>query len=212
MTSSSPMSRSHWPQTFLLIGFTAVFIGYLTVWLPGPAAGLSLIGVEMGEWIKFMGMGPTRNWFYLPPISLGLMLAVWTVGWPDGRWQTWMMRAVAVAVSLLSFPALEDLTGQAGPEYTPRVWAIGLVVGVAGVSGMIGRWSPAAGLKWLVIVLLALGGYILPSWVYGQVQTAVSEVIGLPIGVGLGLWLNRFGYTVATVVALKQFFDLNYRS
>jgi hypothetical protein len=162
----------------------------------------------MGEWIKFMGMGPTRNWFYLPPISLGLMLAVWTVGWPDGRWQTWMMRAVAVAVSLLSFPALEDLTGQSALEYTPRVWAIGLVVGVAGVSGMIGRWQPAARLKWLVIALLALGGYILPSWVYGQAQTAVSEVIGLPIGVGLGLWLNRFGYTVATVVALKQFFDL----
>ena len=39
----------------LLLGFTAVFIGYLSVWLPGPAAGLSFLGVELGEWIKFMG-------------------------------------------------------------------------------------------------------------------------------------------------------------
>ena len=191
----------------LLVGFTAVFIGYLTVWLPGPAAGLSLIGVEMGEWIKFMGMGPTRNWFYLPPISLGMMLALWTVGWPNGRWQTWALRAVAVAVSLLSFPALEDLTGQVAHEYTPRVWAIGLVVMMAVISGLIGRWPQVVRLKWLVIALLALAGYILPSWVYGQARTAVSEVLGLPIGVGVGIWLNRFGHTAVLLAGLKQFFD-----
>ena len=191
----------------LLAGFTAVFIGYLTVWLPGPAAGLMLIGIEMGEWIKFMGMGPRRNWFYLPPITLGLMLVVWTVGWPNGRWQTWVMRAGAVAISFLSFPALEDLTGQVSHEYTPRVWAIGLVMVVAGVSGAIGRWSLAIRLKWVVIALLALVGAILPFWVYGQARAAVSEVVGLPIGVGLGIWLNGFGHVAAILAALKRFFD-----
>jgi hypothetical protein len=201
------MSRSHWPQLLLLAGFTAVFTGYLTVWLAGPSAGLSFIGVEMGEWIKFMGMGPRRNWFYLPPVSLGLMLAVWTVGWPNSRWQTWLMRAVAVAVCLLSFPALEDLTGHFSHEYTPRVWAIGLVVVVAGVSGLIGRGSQAVRLKWLAIALLALIGYVLPVWVYGQARAAVSTVVGLPVGSGLGIWLNGFGCTAATLAALKQFFD-----
>jgi len=191
----------------LLAGFTAVFIGYLTVWLPGPAAGLTLIGVEMGEWIKFMGMGPGRNWFYLPPITLALMLAVWTVGWPNGRWQTWAMRAIAVAISLLSFPALEDLTGQVSHEYTPRLWAIGLVGVVAGVSGMPGRWPGAIRLKWVVIALLAVVGNILPFWVYGQARTAVSEVVGLPVDIGPGVWLNGFGGAAAILAALKQFFD-----
>jgi hypothetical protein len=191
----------------LLAGFTAIFIGYLTVWLPGPAAGLTLIGVEMGEWIKFMGMGPGRNWFYLPPITLALMLAVWTVGWPNGRWQTWAMRAIAVAISLLSFPALEDLTGQVSHEYTPRLWAIGLVGVVAGVSGMPGRWPGAIRLKWVVIALLAVVGNILPLWVYGQARTAVSEVVGLPVDIGPGVWLNGFGGAAAILAALKQFFD-----
>jgi hypothetical protein len=201
------MSRNYFSQKLLLAGFTAVFIGYLAVWLPGPAAGLSFIWVEMGEWIKFMGMGPTRNWFYFPPISLGLMLAVWTVGWPNGRWQTWAMRAVAVAVSLLAFPALEDLTGQVSYEYTPRVWAIVLVVLVVAISGVLGRWSQAVRLKWLMIALLALVGLILPSWVYGQARTAVSEVVGLPIGFGLGFWLTGVGFLAAILVALQQFFN-----
>ena len=201
------MSRSHWFQILLLAGFTAVFIGYLAVWLPGPAAGLSFIGVEMGEWIKFMGMGPTRNWFYWPPIGLGLMLAIWTVGWPNQRWQTWAMRGVAMAISLLSFPALEDLTGPTSSEYTPRVWGIGFVIIVAFISGLLGRWPQIVRLKWLVIVLLALMGYILPSWVYGQARIAVSEVLDLPIGVGVGIWLNRFGHIAVLLAGLKQLLD-----
>ena len=154
-----------------------------------------------------MGMGPTRNWFYWPPIGLGLMLVIWTVGWPNRRWQTWAMRGVAIAISLLSFPALEDLTGQTASEYTPRVWAIGFVIIVALISGLLSRWSQVVRLKWLIIALLALIGYILPSWVYGQARMAVSEVLGLPIGVGIGVWLNRFGHTVTLLAGLKQLID-----
>ena len=198
------MSRSHYSQSLLSVGFTAVFIAYLTVWLPGPAAGLSFIGVEMGEWIKFMGMGPTRNWFYLPPITLGLMLALWTVGWPNGRWQTWLLRGLAAAVSFLSFPALEDITGPVAHEYMLRVEAIVLVMVVAGVSGLLGRWPSVARLKWLVIMLLGVAGLLLPTWVYGQARMAVSDVLGLPIGYGVGVWLNGIGHLLVTAVAIWQ--------
>ena len=108
-------------QSLLLVGFTAVFSAYFLVWLPGPAAGLRFIGLELGEWVKFLGMGSSRNWFYAPPITLGLMLAVLTVSWSNARWQTWAMRGLAAAVSLLAFPAYEDITGQFRHEYMPRV-------------------------------------------------------------------------------------------
>ncbi len=198
------MSCSHYPQSLLPVGFTAVFIAYLTVWLPGPAAGLSFIGVEMGEWIKFMGMGPTRNWFYLPPISLGLMLVLWTVGWPNGRWQTWLMRGMAVLISWLSFPAIEDITGSVAHEYWPRVWAIILVVVVAGVSGLSGQRPRVVRLKWLLMMGLGVAGIVLPTWVYGQARTAVSDVLGLPIGYGWGVWLNGVGHLLIIAVAVWQ--------
>ena len=79
-------------QGALILGFTAVFVGYLSVWLRGPGAGLSFLGLEMGEWFKFLGLGPRRDFFYLPPITLGLMLAIWTMTWParDGlEWRAW---------------------------------------------------------------------------------------------------------------------------
>lgn len=188
----------------LLVGFTAVFIAYLTVWLPGPAAGLSFLGVELGEWIKFMGMGVRRNWFYWPPLSLGLMLALWTVGWGNGRWQTWVMRGLAVAVSLLAFPALEDWRGPSAQEYWPRVWGIVVVLAVAGLSGLLGRWPLAVRLKWLLLAVLGLVGAVMPLWVYGEVRTAVADVLGLAVGIGVGVWLNGVGHGLVTAVASWQ--------
>ncbi|MFZ0547082.1 MAG: hypothetical protein WAM60_16675, partial [Candidatus Promineifilaceae bacterium] len=74
-------SRRYYP--LLWVGFTFILAGYLMVWLPQPVVGLSLLGVEMGEWVKFLpqiqaGLLPDRNLFYLPPILLGLMMVVWT--------------------------------------------------------------------------------------------------------------------------------------
>ncbi len=194
------MSRSQF-QNLYLVCFTAVFVGYFSVWLPGPAAGLSFIGLEMGEWIKFMGMGPVRNWFYLPPISLGLMLVLWSWGWPNGRLQTWLMRGTAVAVSLLSFPAIEDLMGDSVQEYTPRLYAILLVIMVVGISYFLPQLSQW---QWLGFVIFGLAGIILPTWVFAQVRPFVSEAVGLPVGIGLGVWLNILGHGGVAVMAVWQ--------
>jgi hypothetical protein len=107
-------------QTLFLLSFTTILVGYFMVWLPGPSAGLQLLGFEMGEWTKFFGLGVKRNWFYLPPITLALAMLFFTVGWNNGRFQTWLFRGVAVVVSLLAFPALEDLTGPSQSEYLSR--------------------------------------------------------------------------------------------
>jgi hypothetical protein len=192
----------------LLPGFTAVFIGYLTVWLPGPAAGLSLIGVEMGEWLKFFGVGARRDIFYLPPITLGLMLALWTMRWQNGRWQTWAMRGLAVAVSLLAIPAFADLTGGARHAYLLRLQLIGLVVVVAGLSGLAARWRETAvmgWLPWLLLLMVGLVGGVLPAWYYlGEIRPYVSQIIGVPLGIGPGVWLNTLGHLLIAIIAVGQ--------
>ncbi len=192
----------------LLLGFTAVFVGYLTVWLPGPAAGLTLIGVEMGEWLKFLGVGARRDIFYLPPITLGLLLALWTMRWQNGRWQTWFMRGLAVAVSLLAFPAIADLTGPVRHEYLLRVQLIGLVVLVAGVCGVAAHWRETAvvgWLPWLLLFVVGLVGGVLPLWYYlGEIRPYFSQVIGVPLGVGPGVWLNTLGHLLVALIALRQ--------
>ena len=116
-------------QILFLLSFTAIFIGYLMVWLPGPSAGLQFLGIEMGEWTKFFGLGAKRNWFYLPPLTLALMLLFFTAGWENGRTQTWLFRGVAVAVSLLGVGDHRFITMTRAPFGNPRADGIGCPAG-----------------------------------------------------------------------------------
>jgi hypothetical protein len=187
------------------VGLTAIFAGYLTVWLPGPAAGLTFLGLEVGEWIKFLGVGPRRNLFYLPPITLGLMLALITTTWPNERRQTWLMRGLAVVVALLALPAFESMRDEPSSEWLLRLQLIALVLLVALLSGALGQGgkvSSLALLPWLLLVLVAIVGALLPTWVYLAVRPVVGQAIGRPIGIGLGVWLNVVGHLLVAAVSL----------
>lgn len=194
-------------QTILYLGFTAILVGYLAVWLPGPAAGLQLIGLEIGEWIKFLGVGPRRDLFYLPPITLGLALALYTVGWHNRRWQAWAMRGLAAAVSLLALPAIQAITDEPQSEWLLRLALIGLVWVVALGSSRFtssAQQRPKLGWSWLLLALVSLVGLLLPTWQYLAVRPLVSQVLGLPVGIGPGVWLNVGGHFLVTAVSLYE--------
>lgn len=188
----------------LPLALTAVFVGYLMVWLPGPAAGLSLLGIEMGEWFKFAGLGARRDLFYLPPLTLGLLLALWTMTWPRNGRRAWLLRGVAVLVALLAFPAVEDITGPARQEYLLRAFGVVVVAAVALLSGF---WRPRgrlAMLPWLLMAVIGLFGGLLPLWLYAQVRPFVSDLFGVSVGVGAGVVLATTGHLLVTAVAVWQ--------
>jgi hypothetical protein len=193
-------------STLFSLAATAVLLAYFLPWLPHPAVGLRLIGLEMGEWVKFLPqvqsgeVGADRNLFYLPPITLGLMLSLWTTGWPNGRWQTWVMRGLAVFVSLLAFPALEAIRDEPSSEWLLRLLLIAGVVLVAVLSGLGGR-LPAM-LPWLLIFLLALLGAALPTWAYLAVRPVIADWLRAAIGIGPGVWLNLAGHLGIGMVVL----------
>jgi hypothetical protein len=199
----------HAPRSTLFsLAATAILLAYFLPWLPHPAVGLRLIGLEMGEWVKFLPqvrsgeVAAGRNLFYLPPITLGLMLALSTANWPNGRWQTWLMRGLAVSVSLLAFPALEAIRDEPSSEWLLRLLLIGGVLLVAVLSGLGGR-LPAA-LPWLLIALLALLGSLLPTWAYLAVRPVIADLLRAPLGLGPGVWLNLLGHLAAGAVALRM--------
>jgi hypothetical protein len=192
-------------RNLLFAGFTAVFTGYLTVWLPGPAAGLRLIGVEIGEWIKFLGVGRNRDLFYLPPITLGLMMALVTLAWPNRRWQTWVMRGLAFGTSLLALPAVEAVRFEPTSEWLLRLQLVGLVLIVGLLAGVAASKLPRSlrtQIEWPMMAILGATGAILPTWIYLTVRPAVSQAIGLPVGIGLGVWLNGLGHLLVLAVSL----------
>ncbi len=195
-------------QTILHLGFTAILIGYFMVWLPGPAAGLQLIGLEIGEWIKFLGVGSRRNLFYLPPITLGLAIALVTIGWSNRRWQSWAMRGVAAAVSLLAFPAIQAITSEPQSEWLLRLVLVGLVWVVALVSGLFSSRQPSRkpGWSWLLFIVLGLVGLLLPTWQYLAVRPLVSQILMMSVGIGPGVGLNAVGHLLMAGIGLYEWY------
>jgi len=194
-------------ETLMKVGFTAILLGYLLVWLPHDVAGLSFIGVEMGEWVKFLPqirsgeIAADRNLFYLPPIALGLMLAFWTAYWPNLRWQTWAMRLLAVIVALLAFPAVEAILDEGTSEWLPRLAMIAVVAVVAIIVSLFSRLPQETGLTvgWTAMIILALVGLVLPMWAYLTVRPVVAKLFTSEIGIGPGLWLNVIGNLMVLV-------------
>ena len=203
---TTPPARRPWRPSRrdgLALGLTAIFIAYFLVWLPGPGAGLSLIGVELGEWIKFLGVGPQRNWFYAPPIALGLLLALWTALWPNRRWQTWLVRALAVAVALLAFPAIAAITAEPPSEWLLRLALIGGVVAAAGLAALLaGRGGAGRRAVWPVMAAVAIAGAAGPAWAYLGVRPVVAAALRQPVGIGPGVWLNVLGGALVAALCL----------
>jgi hypothetical protein len=189
----------------LWAAFTLILAGYFMVWLPQPVVGLSFIGLEMGEWVKFLpavqaGEMPDRNFFYLPPFLLALMMIVWTAGWPNGRWQTWAMRGLAFVVSLLVFPALEAIRFEPASEWLLRLGWIGLVGVSAVLAGSLGRLGQRGPV--VILLLLALIGLVLPTWAYVEMRPVIAELFRTDVGVGPGLVLHIGGNLLVMVAAV----------
>ena len=192
-------------QIVISLGLTAVFLGYFSVWLPGPSAGLRFIGLEMGEWIKFLGVDMSRNLFYLPPVTLGLLMVLWTASWPNRRWQTWIMRGMAIAVSLLAFPAWEDFRGPAQIEYMPRIWLIGVAITAVLLAAICSQYAiKHTATIWLLMAMIGLLGAILPMWIYTAVKPVVEQSLQMSLGIGPGVLLNGTGHLLVTAVSMKR--------
>mgnify|MGYP000844273199 FL=1 len=189
----------------LALGLTAIFIAYFLVWLPGPGAGLSLIGVELGEWIKFLGVGGGRNWFYVPPITLGLLLTLWTATWPNRRARTWLARGLAVAVALLAFPAVAAITSEPPSEWLLRLVLIGAVAAVAVLAALLAARPKLAAWVWLGMGAVAVAGAVGPTAQYLAVRPVIAGALMQPLGIGAGVWFNALGHALVAVVGLAAF-------
>lgn len=209
------MTRDYLAETLLKLGFTAILLAYLLVWLPQPIVGLSFLGLELGEWVKFLPqvrsgeIAANRNLFYIPPISLSLMMILWTASWPNRRWRTWLMRGLALLVAFLAFPAIEAIRDEQVDQWLLRISLIGGVVIVALFIPLLGHLPERKIelLSWSGICLLAWVGLALPTWAYLSFKPVISDLIGQNVGIGPGVWLN-IGGNLAVVLSALYFLGL----
>lgn len=187
-------------------GCTLALAGYFMTWLPHDAAGLSFIGIEIGEWVKFLPqmqageIAAGRDLFYLPPFTLGMIMVLYTTGWFNRQWSTWLMRGLAVLVSLLAFPSIDAIRFEPASEWLLRLVLIGLVMVTVVVISATGRLDRR--IIWFLIGMFALGGLVLPTWAFFAVRPAVAALFQEPVWPGSGVWLNAAGHLLLLAVAV----------
>lgn len=170
-----------------------IFVAYFMVWLPNEAVGLAMQGLEIGEWVKFLpevrfgdGAGLSRVWFYAPPLTLGLAVALYTASWPS-RWQTWAVRAAAFLAAMLALPSIPDIL-QRGRSELFRVLLVMLVGVVCVLAGRLARFE-----RWGTIILAIVGG-VMPFAAYLVFRPIIATHLTYTPAIGIGVWLNLIGH------------------
>lgn len=173
--------------------------GYFGPWVPHPAGGLVVTGLDLGEYVKFLPpvqSGQISLWreaFYLPLVTISLAFSLYA--WRPECGYSWPVRIVLLAVAGIAglnlLPPAWTPDRLATAEFRQQSMSIVICLLFAGFSPMLGllpRWLPAV----LVTVLVVLSLW-LPAQGFVRVLPTIRELYNQPIGPGWGLWAMEAG-------------------
>lgn len=202
--SAGPKRRLASVRLLLPVGWVLAAIGYYGSWIAHTTAALSLSGVDMGEFVKFLpevldGSLPViRQLFYLPPfatvVSIALLIGSRRLGFP------WLLRAgallLAVPVSLQLLPPAWSPASLMTTEFRLQAMALGfcwLLLAGFWLLGRLPAWL--SGSLSAVLSLAALG---LSTWQFFVVKPAIDVVYRVPPGIGWGFLMCMVGLAIMT--------------
>jgi len=191
-------------------GLTSILIGYFLIWLPQQLTGLSFTGYELGEWVKFIPqvkageLLPSRHFFYIPPITFSLILISWTLLWKNHRWQTWIVRVLAISVSFLALPSLEAVRFEPMNQWVIQLLLVLLPIIFAVLTLILGRMSleKVTKMQQELYIVLGFAGLSLPTWAFLAIRPLASSIFQEPVPIGPGVWLNAGGHIAICAVGL----------
>ncbi len=181
-------------------GLALAGIGYWGPWIGHKAAALVLLGLDLGEFVKFLpqvrsgAIGLQREAFYLPAIALSLMVTATAYRSHTGF--DWKARcglsAIAVSIALAMLPPAWTPTSLQTAEF--RLQTVAIIVCVcAALTGPIWSRLPRYLLGGIMIVLAMLAA-VVPLWQFIRVLPAIQIVYGRPPVIGWGPVVMAIGW------------------
>jgi hypothetical protein len=203
------MKQAPGPRWLLLIlaGLIGT-VGYFGPWVPHRAAGLVILGLDLGEYVKFLPevaagqIAIRRELFYLPLVaaSLSASLLAGRQGLP--RWSRALLALVAIPLALAMLPPAWSPTTLTLPEFRLQVIAIVVCLGMV-PAVVLTRYLPNR-LVLGLIALLALAAAIWPAWGLRQVLPAIAALYRQPLVPGWGFWAALAGQLAVAVIATAE--------
>jgi len=195
-------------RVLLPLGWALATTGYYGPWIAHGTAALTLSGVDMGEFVKFLpgviggSLQVTRQLFYLPPLavvwSVALLVRCQRLRYP--KLLRILFLALAIPVSLQLLPPAWSVDSLLAPEF--RAQTIALVLSWVILAGFWLWGALPARLTGLLSTMMALAGLVLGPWQLALVKPAIDEVYRTPPSIGWGFYLCQLGLAVMAVGSL----------
>ncbi len=191
----------------LPLGWALAGSGYFGPWIGHATAALTLSGVDMGEFVKFLpevmdgSLNIVRQLLYAPPFVVVVSVA-FLIGSRRLRYP-WLVRIpvmlLAIPVSLQLLPPAWSLASLTTPEF--RVQTAGLLLSwlLLAAFWLLGRLP--AWLAGAVSAIASLAAAVLSTWQFLLSKPAVDRVYGIPPTVGWGFWLCQAGLVLIAVLS-----------
>ena len=201
----------------LPLGALLAFLGYTGPWVDHAVAGLAILGLDLGEYVKFLPQvraGTTQLWregFYLPlvAVSLALSLCTWRTDlrwFPSPRrpavghpltlsllgWLLTVLQVLAAIVAALNLlPPAWTPQRMLTPEFQQQAAALALCL-VAVALGPFLALLPRL-LTGLLVLLLSLWAAVVPVRQFLAVLPEIATLYRQPLVPGWGMYLMIAG-------------------
>jgi hypothetical protein len=191
-------------RVLLPLGALLAFWGYVGPWGDHLVAGLAILGLDLGEYVKFLPLvraGTTSLWregFYLPlvAISLALSLCTWR---PELRWPQpvvgWLMITLqvlgAIVAALNMLPPAWTPQRMLTPEFQQQLAAILLCL-TAMACGPFLALLPRL-VTGLIVLLLSAAAAVVPVVQFLRVLPEIGTLYNHALVPGWGMYLTVIG-------------------
>lgn len=206
--ADAPRFNSWLHRYLIVVGVLCTLVGYFAPWVNHPAAGLAILGLDLGEYVKFLvpvrdgSIWVWREGFYLPLFVVSLALSLFAFR-SELQWALWL-RIIALAAAIVA--ALNMLP----PAWTPallrtpefRLQSLWIALALAAVLvspllALLPRWIAQS-----VVAAGALASLILCTLMFFALLPAIESLYNHPIAAALGLWLTCAGLILLASGAL----------
>jgi hypothetical protein len=184
-------------------------VGFLGPWVSHNAAGLTITGVDMAEFVKFLpgvldgSLLVVRHLFYLPPLVTVVSVAL-LIGSRELRYP-WPLQAFFLALAMLISLQLLPPAWSPASLRTPEFRLQAIAMGGCWLL-LAGFWLLARLPSWLsgsLMAVMALVALVLSGWQFLIAKPGIDGVYGVSPSTGWGLYLCLTGLAVlATAGAL----------
>lgn len=202
-----------------LAGALLTLWGAFLPWAPHKAAGLTILGLDLAEYVKFLpavATGQVVVWrlgFYAPLLAASLTLSLTAFRLPTRRWDgpstalraaIWLLRLLLVIGSMVA--AFNLLPPAWSPpllrtaEFRTQSAVMVALVALALVSPLLAllpRRLAAA-----LIGLVALTAAALPVFQYLRVRPLIEALYASPLPLGAGVWVTLGGCALMAAAAM----------